>query len=92
LKDFKGFTQIIGRAAWLKLNAIHSCGVHLDFNHPMFYPVAGFAKMLVEVHRVRWDLWPIWGRTDKCGQRWRDAAAGSPQLGDECQRGRSAYQ
>lgn len=51
--DYQRLTQIIGRAVWLKLNAIRSIGVHLDFNHPMFYPVAGFAKMLVEVHRVR---------------------------------------
>ena len=51
--DYQRLTQIIGRAVWLKLNAIRSFGVHLDFNHQMFYPVAGFAEMLVEVHRVR---------------------------------------
>jgi hypothetical protein len=51
--DYQRLTQIIGRAVWLKLNAIRSIGVHLNFIHPMFYPVAGFAKMLVEVHRVR---------------------------------------
>ncbi len=51
--DYQRLTQIIGRAAWLKLNAIRSCKVQLDFNHPLFYPVEGFANMLAEALRVR---------------------------------------
>ena len=51
--DYQRLTQIIGRAVWLKLNAIRPCGVQLDFNHPLFYPVDGFTNMLVEAHRIR---------------------------------------
>ena len=51
--DYQRLTQIIGRAVWLKLNAIRPCKVNLDFSHPLFYPVDGFANMLVEAHRVR---------------------------------------
>ncbi len=51
--EYQRLTQIIGREIWLKLNAIRPFGVELDFNHPMFSPVIGFANMLVEVHRAR---------------------------------------
>ncbi len=51
--DYQRLTQIIGRAVWLKLNAIRPCKVNLDFNHPLFYPVDGFAMMLAEAHRTR---------------------------------------
>ena len=51
--DYQRLTQIIGRAVWLKLNAIRPSGVQLDFSHPLFYPVDGFAKMLVAAHQVR---------------------------------------
>lgn len=51
--DYQRVTQIIGRAVWLKLNAIRPCEVQLGFNHPLFYPVDGFANMLVEANRVR---------------------------------------
>ncbi len=51
--DYQRLTQIIGRAVWLKLNAIRPIGVQLDFNHPLFYPVDGFARMLLETHYAR---------------------------------------
>lgn len=51
--DYQCVTQIIGRAVWLKLNAIRPCEVQLDFNHPLFYPVNSFANILVEAHRFR---------------------------------------
>ena len=51
--EYQRLTQIIGQTIWKKLNAIRSFDVQLDFNHPMFYPVVGFANMLVEVHRAR---------------------------------------
>jgi hypothetical protein len=51
--DYQRLTQIIGRAVWLKLNAIRPSGVRLDFSHPLFYPVDGFARMLTGAHRVR---------------------------------------
>jgi hypothetical protein len=51
--DYQRLIQIIGRAVWLKLNAIRSTGVQLDFNHPLFYPVDGFAKMLTAAHYSR---------------------------------------
>jgi hypothetical protein len=51
--DYQRLTQIIGRAVWLRLSAIRSTGVQLDFNHPLFYPVNGLAKMLTEAHYAR---------------------------------------
>jgi hypothetical protein len=51
--DYQRLTQIIGRAVWLKLNAIRPSGVRLDFSYPLFYPVDGFAKMLTGAHLVR---------------------------------------
>jgi hypothetical protein len=51
--DYQRLTQIIGRAVWLKLSAIRPNGVQLDFNHPLFYPVDGFTKMLTEAHYAR---------------------------------------
>lgn len=51
--DYQRMTQIIGRAVWLKLNAVRPSGIQLDFSHPLFYPVDGFARMLTEAHRAR---------------------------------------
>jgi hypothetical protein len=51
--DYQRTTQEIGKAVWEKLNRIHPTGVNLDFDHPLLYPVVGFAEMLVDVHRSR---------------------------------------
>ena len=51
--DYQRLTQITSRAVWLKLNAIRPIGVQLDFNHPLFYPVDGFVRMLLEAHYAR---------------------------------------
>lgn len=50
--DYQRITQIIGKAVWQRLNEIHPIKVKLDFDHPMFFPVHGFVKMLVEAHRA----------------------------------------
>ena len=49
--DYQRITQIIGKAVWQRLNEIYPIKVKLDFDHPMFSPVHGFVKMLVEAHR-----------------------------------------
>jgi hypothetical protein len=51
--DYQKTTQIIGKAIWQKLNHIRSFKVHLDFEHPFFFPVDGFAELLVEAHKAR---------------------------------------
>ena len=51
--DYQRLTQIIGKAVWQKLNRIRSFKVQLDFEHPFFFPVDGFAEMLVEAHKAR---------------------------------------
>ena len=51
--DYQRTTQEIGKAAWEKLNQIKPIGVDLDFDHPLLYPVAGFADMLVNTLRER---------------------------------------
>ena len=51
--DYQKTTQIIGKSIWEKLNRIRPFQVRLDFAHPFFFPVDGFAEMLVEAHRAR---------------------------------------
>lgn len=51
--DYQRTTQEIGKEVWQGLNRISDTGVGLDFDHPLLYPVAGFADMLVEAHRER---------------------------------------
>jgi hypothetical protein len=51
--DYQRTTQEIGKAAWEKLNRIKPIGVQLDFDHPLLYPVVGFADMLVSALRER---------------------------------------
>jgi hypothetical protein len=50
--DYQKTTQIIGKAIWQKLNQIQSFNVELDFDHPFFYAVDGFAEMLIDAHRA----------------------------------------
>lgn len=51
--DYQRTTQEIAKVVWEKLNAMRSIGVDLDFDHPLLYPVVGFAEMLLETHRRR---------------------------------------
>lgn len=51
--DYQRITQIIGKAVWTRFNAIRPCGVELDFDHPLFFPVRGFVSMLLQAHRDR---------------------------------------
>ena len=51
--DYQRTTQEIAKQVWEKINRIRPTGVQLDFDHPMLYPVVGFADMLVAVHRRR---------------------------------------
>jgi hypothetical protein len=51
--DYQRITQIIGKAVWERINAIHSPGIDLDFDHPALFPVYGFVDMLVEAHKKR---------------------------------------
>ena len=51
--DYQRITQIIGKAVWLRLNEIRPIGVDLDFDHPLLFPVDGFAEMLVQAHQAR---------------------------------------
>ena len=51
--DYQRITQIIAKAVWQRLNEIRPIGVDLDFDHPLLFPVDGFVKMLVDVHRAR---------------------------------------
>ena len=51
--DYQRTTQEIAKVVWDKLNRIHPVGVNLDFNHPLLFPVKGFADMLVDIYRER---------------------------------------
>jgi hypothetical protein len=51
--DYQRTTQEIGKEVWERLNRISDTGIELDFDHPLLYPVRGFADMLVEAHRQR---------------------------------------
>ncbi|MGD9309152.1 MAG: hypothetical protein PVG51_08450 [Desulfosarcina sp.] len=51
--DYQRVTQEIAKVVWQRINAIRPVGVDLDFDHPMLYPVVGFADMLLAVHRQR---------------------------------------
>jgi len=51
--DYQRVTQEIAKVVWQRINAIRPAGVELDFDHPMLYPVVGFADMLLSVHRKR---------------------------------------
>lgn len=51
--DYQRVTQEIAKVVWERINAIRPVGVKLDFDHPMLYPVVGFADMLLSVHRKR---------------------------------------
>jgi len=51
--DYQRITQIIGKAVWKRLNDITPVNIHLDFDHPLLFPVNGFVDMLVASHRRR---------------------------------------
>ena len=51
--DYQKTTQIIGKAVWQELSRIRKFNVDLDFDHPLFFPVDGFAEMLIEAHKTR---------------------------------------
>ena len=51
--DYQRTTQEIAKVVWDELNRIESIGVDLDFDHPLLYPVVGFAEMLLQTHRQR---------------------------------------
>jgi hypothetical protein len=51
--DYQRTTQEIAKQIWQAINRIQPIGVELDFDHPLLYPVVGFAEMLVAVHRRR---------------------------------------
>jgi hypothetical protein len=51
--DYQRTTQEIAKQIWRSINRIRPAGVELDFDHPLLYPVVGFAEMLVAVHRRR---------------------------------------
>ena len=51
--DYQRTTQEIAKKIWQAINRIRPTGVELDFDHPLLYPVVGFAEMLIAVHRRR---------------------------------------
>jgi len=51
--DYQRITQNISKVVWKELNKAKPTGVSLDFDHPLLYPVVGFTRMMVEVHRKR---------------------------------------
>ena len=51
--DYQRVVQEIAKVIWLRINAIRPAGIELDFDHPLLYPVVGFADMLLAVHRER---------------------------------------
>ncbi len=51
--DYMRTTQKIARETWQRLNRINPTGINLDFEHPMLYPVVGFAQMLLAAYRHR---------------------------------------
>ncbi len=51
--DYQRMTQEIAKEVWQMINTVRPTGVHLHFDHPLLYPVVGFADMLVAVHRQR---------------------------------------
>ena len=51
--DYQRMTQEIAKVVWQRINAVRPVGVDLNFDHPMLYPVVGFADMLLAVHRQR---------------------------------------
>ena len=51
--DYQKTTQIIGKAVWQKLDRILNFDIELDFEHPLFFPVDGFAQMLISAHTAR---------------------------------------
>lgn len=51
--DYQRITQIIGKAVWDRLNTISAIPVDLDFQHPMLFPIHGFAQMLIKACKAR---------------------------------------
>jgi hypothetical protein len=51
--DYQRITQVIGKAVWQRLNEIRPIDLELDFDHPLLFPVHGFAQMLLEAHQAR---------------------------------------
>lgn len=51
--DYQRMTQEIAKVVWERINTIRDIGVDLDFDHPMLYPVVGFAEMMLAVHHRR---------------------------------------
>ena len=51
--DYQRMTQEIAKVVWHRINTVRPTGVDLDFDHPLLYPVVGFAEMLLAVHRER---------------------------------------
>ncbi|MBF0453175.1 MAG: hypothetical protein HQK75_20915, partial [Candidatus Magnetomorum sp.] len=55
--DYQRITQEIGRAVWEQIERYVSLEMSLDFNHPLLYPIVGFADMLISAHfRKRGDI------------------------------------
>ena len=51
--DYQRMTQEIAKVVWSEMEKVRPSGVRLDFDHPMLYPVVGFAEMMLEAHRSR---------------------------------------
>lgn len=49
--DYQRMTEEIGKAVWERHIKPHAGDVALDFDHPLLYPVNGFADMLTSAHR-----------------------------------------
>jgi hypothetical protein len=50
--DYQRITQEIGKQVWARVNQLTPVGVEVDFDHPLLYPIEGFAKMLVANHQL----------------------------------------
>lgn len=51
--DYQRITQEIAKKVWDRLCDMRPVDIHLDFEHPLLFPVVGFAEMLLDVHRRR---------------------------------------
>lgn len=51
--DYQRITQEIGKAVWERLVANESLHIHLNFDHPMLFPIHGLVNLMVDAHRKR---------------------------------------
>ncbi|MBS3779163.1 MAG: hypothetical protein KGY41_02080 [Desulfovermiculus sp.] len=56
--DYQRITQEIGKAVWERLVTNESLHIHLNFDHPMLFPVNGLVNLLVRAHRTREGSYP----------------------------------